>query len=222
MPSYLKGLWSACQSTGDGQKKWIQDENFALAGYPWNERLAEYDCVVFAAGAGLFQSSMLDTDIFEKKTQLVRGQSIEMTVDNEDHLVVENALLCGKYVSPLPENNRVLIGATHEYKREPLTRDEVEAELRDRSHAFASAIWTKGSIDQITSGYRVQSNRGKHGRLPIIGSFESRYHSNSWIFTGLSSRGLLYHGVFGDMLSDMIIGRMKENDFADIDWWKKG
>jgi glycine/D-amino acid oxidase-like deaminating enzyme len=176
--------------------------------------------VVLAAGAGLFQSLVVDKNA-GLPVQLVRGQSIEMTLDGdyEGHSI--NALLCGKYISPLPEPNRVLIGATHEFMSDPLDRDQVEKELRDRSYIFASSVWDNGTIDRITSGYRIQSNRGKHGRLPIIGQYQSPHHPNTWIFTGLSSRGLLYHGIFGEFLSDMILGDANMTSLpVEIDWWK--
>ena len=62
MASYLKGLWGACQATGDGKKQWIQDSSYSLTDYKWKERLVEFDCVVFAAGAGLFQASVVEQE----------------------------------------------------------------------------------------------------------------------------------------------------------------
>jgi hypothetical protein len=58
--SYLKGLWASCQATGDVKKEWIQDSSYGLTGYKWKERLVEFDCVVFASGAGLFQASVVE------------------------------------------------------------------------------------------------------------------------------------------------------------------
>lgn len=107
MKSYLKGLWSYCESIGSGTKKWeIYDDIDSITADEWKERLSEYDCVVFSAGSGLFHSSLLDQN--EYPMTLVRGQSIEMTM--KDNQVPWNAILCGKYVSPLPENGRVIIG----------------------------------------------------------------------------------------------------------------
>jgi glycine/D-amino acid oxidase-like deaminating enzyme len=60
------------------------------------------------------------------------------------------------------------------------------------------------------------------GRMPIIGRFHTPIHADSWIFTGLSSRGLLYHGVFGEILTSMILGiDDKEFEHPDLDWWHK-
>jgi hypothetical protein len=77
-------------------------------------------------------------------------------VTAKTHLIIP--FFVESIVSPLPEKDRVLIGATHEFKKDPLTENEVEVELRERSYEFASSIWDKGSIDDITIGYRVQSN----------------------------------------------------------------
>lgn len=219
MRSYLKGLWSYCESIGSGTKKWITYNDIdKINCNEWKERLAVYDCVVFAAGSGLFQSSLLNQNDFP--ITLVRGQSIEMTMKNK---IAWNAILCGKYVSPLPESGRVIIGATHEFKNEPLTPDEVKIELKERSYHFASGPWDDGTIDNVTSGDRVQSNRGPYGRLPIIGKLNSSLHHNSWVFTGLSGRGILYHGIYGDLLSNLILGETIQNSdhLEKINWWRK-
>jgi glycine/D-amino acid oxidase-like deaminating enzyme len=141
--SYLKGLWASCQATGDRKKEWIQDSSHGLTGYKWKERLVEFDYVVFAAGAGLFQASVIE---HEFPIQLVRGQSIIMRICEGEDEFDNCAVLCGKYVSPFPERDRVLIGATHEFKKDPLTEKEVEVELQERLYEFASSIWDKGSM----------------------------------------------------------------------------
>jgi len=113
--------------------------------------------------------------------------------------------------------------ATHEFKNEPLTPDEVEIELKERSYHFASGPWDDCTIDNVTSGDRVQSNRGPYGRLPIIGKLNSPHHHNSWVFTGLSGRGILYHGIYGDLLSNVILGKRIQNSdhLEKINWWRK-
>ena len=76
----------------------------------------------------------------------------------------------------------------------------------------------------------MQSNRGKFGRMPIIGKYNNSAskdtirHQNTWIFTGLSSRGLIYHGVFGRWLANAILHDDEEKireEFAEFDWWQK-
>mmetsp|Transcript_13572 Transcript_13572/g.30316 ORF Transcript_13572/g.30316 Transcript_13572/m.30316 type:complete len:387 (+) Transcript_13572:3-1163(+) len=218
MHSYLSGLWSYCESVGSGTKNWIGCEDVdSIDSNEWEKRLADYDCVVFAAGSGLFQSSLMDQSDFP--ITLVRGQSIEMKMDEDQ--IPWNAILCGKYVAPLLESGRVVVGATHEFKEEAYTPAEVEAELRERSYHFASGPWDNGTVEEVTIGYRVQSNRGPKGRLPIIGKLDTSHHQNSWVFTGLSGRGILYHGIYGDILSNLILNKPIEGSSQEIiDWWR--
>ena len=203
--------------------QWTLVDKSATTHDDWKQRLQEFDTVVLAAGSGLFHDSLLSKHDFP--VDLIRGQSIEMSV-NEDKHYVDEALLCGKYISPLVEPNRVLIGATHEWKSIPLNKSEVIHDLKERSYQLAPGVWDHGKIDKITSGYRVQSRRGTFGRSPIIGKLANdatnRVHSNAWIFTGLSSRGLLHHGLYGDILTDAILGRQNETMWNEynLDWWR--
>ena len=110
VPSYLDGLWSSCQSNINGyEAKWhhVEEIDGSDKSSEWAERLENFDCVVFAAGSGLFQSNhpMVDQKILP--LQLVRGQSIEMSTRRS---TLNDALLSGKYITPLPGKNRVLVG----------------------------------------------------------------------------------------------------------------
>jgi glycine/D-amino acid oxidase-like deaminating enzyme len=250
-----------------------------------NQHLSQYDIVILSAGAGLFINNRLlldtgnssddddDDDDDEEDdivrclpVQLVRGQSIEMTLptstttitgSSSTNNLLDEALLCGKYVSPLPpsstdttttNNNtsrRYVIGATHEYQSIPLSTNEVQEELKSRTYQMAKQLWECGTIDKITCGVRVQSTRGKYGRMPIVGRINTTTttttttttnasstsstttagisHPNTWIFTGLSSRGLIYHGLFGSWLANAILlndeSKIREK-FPEFDWWR--
>lgn len=44
------------------------------------------------------------------------------------------------------------------------------------------------------------------------------------MFAGLSSRGLIYHGLFGRWLADAVLRDDEErlrDGFAEFDWWKR-
>lgn len=219
IPSYLDGLWKACCSTG--KVSWLRE---TIPSSMWQQRLACYDTVVYAAGSGLFQDSIIDQDgsCNNLPVELVRGQSLELEMDPCAIAEYPNeAILAGKYIAPLPNANRLLVGATHEYKSEPLDHESVIAELKMRSLDLSPFVWEYGQVINLTSGCRVQSKRGLHGRMPIIGRWRgSISHDNAWIFTGLSSRGLIYHGVFGDILSDCI-AQNSEMGALDYIWWRK-
>ena len=210
----------ACQESSSGTAQWSIEENVS----DWKSRLSEFDTVVFAAGSGLFHDGVLCEDAEDFPAEMVRGQSIEMNVNKMDGNKPNEAVLCGKYVAPMLEKDKILIGATHEYKSEALSETEVWDELKKRSYELSPDLWDQGAVSRITSGYRVQSKRGKHGRMPIIGRSCGDIHNNSWLFTGLSSRGLIYHGIFGDILSSMIIDNNEEamlEQHPDLNWWKK-
>ncbi|CAJ1914985.1 unnamed protein product [Cylindrotheca closterium] len=212
VPSYLNGLWLACESRGTGDRVWALEEDCA----DWKERLSEFDAVVLSAGAGMFQDAVVKQEL---PVQLVRGQSIELHLRNRQF---EQVRLCGKYATPLPDKGKVNIGATQEFKDEPLDCASVKDELQMRSYDFLSDLWDDGDVHKVTEGFRVQSDRGPRGRLPIIGSFDSELHDNAWIFTGLSSRGLLYHSLFGDMLTDMMFDSDENYQLVDaesLNWW---
>jgi glycine/D-amino acid oxidase-like deaminating enzyme len=105
-PTYLRGLWSACRSIGSGQREWLVEPDCTSEDYDWEQRLASFDTVVLSAGAGLFQNSIIQDKLLVP-VSLVLGQSIELTLGEG---TCEHAMMCGKYVSPLLEKKRVLIG----------------------------------------------------------------------------------------------------------------
>jgi len=235
VPTYLRGLLKECEIKAkhiNGSINWkviaaLVDD---ITQTPDMENIMntnQYDAVILSAGASIIQDNLINKEEDELPVQLVRGQSIEMSIENNKK--PNEALLCGKYISPLPTANdsaldRIVIGATHEFKDDPLTPEEVVDELKSRTNDFAKDIWHNGKVDRLTTGIRMQSNRGKYGRMPIIGRLNSSHHNNSWIFTGLSSRGLIYHGIFGKWLANAVIHNDEtiiQDDFSDYDWWEK-
>lgn len=223
LPSYLKGLWAACQ-------EFVEDSTLSVQ---WKQHpqgdlisLEDYDAVVWAAGSGLFE---IGGPLEQEHTpttwpiQLVRGQSVEVRLANGNRKPTE-ALLSGKYVSPLPQADRVLVGATHEFQSEPMTERQVQELLQEKTEPFARHVWEQGAlVERYTCGTRVQSQRGNKGRLPIVGRVDDQ--KNHWIFTGLSSRGLLYHGVYGKVIARAILEGSEDclqADCLDYDWWRRG
>ena len=237
VPTYLTGLLKECELKAkhiNGSINWKLIDQSSVDDTTQTPDMEDimntdqYDAVILSAGANIIQDNLINKEEDEQlPVQLVRGQSIEMSIENNKK--PNEALLCGKYISPLPPANgstldRVVIGATHEFKEKALTPEEVVNELKSRTNDFAKDIWENGKVDRLTNGIRMQSNRGQFGRMPIIGRFNSSQHNNSWIFTGLSSRGLIYHGVFGKWLANAVLHddeTVIQKDFTEYDWWKK-
>ena len=238
LESYLKGLWLACQTRQNKiigtEIQWKQSNLVGAADVSSLDILGKYDSVVWAAGSGLFQSDELRSWLLDPTLpnstrfpiQLVRGQSVEVRLLGTCETRNRNqGLLSGKYVSPLPDPRCVLVGATHEFHTDPLSRDEVINELRERTKSFSPQLWEEGVvIDRYTEGVRVQTQRGSKGRLPVVGKLaKSDTKLDHWIFTGLSSRGLLYHGIYGKLLARAILERSERCLVAQcpgFDWWR--
>lgn len=256
VPSYLQSLWLACQqlcadheeeatlSGGRATATWvcIQDDSREA----WKQRLSQFDTVLLAAGSGLFESTTTtatprsdeDSHCFLSRNnlgvQLVRGQSLILRTSNDDNGDAQaattpwkrHAFLNGKYVSPLPQNDLVLVGATHEFLSTPLSQAHVLADLKSRTYEMIPDLWKdmeeengNFSLEAVTVGTRVQTPRGAHGRRPIIGKLQNHtaggdenglLHHNTWIFTGLSSRGLIHHALYGEILAQAILENNEE------------
>jgi glycine/D-amino acid oxidase-like deaminating enzyme len=238
VPSYLRGLWKACRdkvsSGGEAGRsaRWVilasTNELFETS------RLQQHDAVVFSAGAGLFASDShspaLSRATSHLPVQLVRGQSLVVSLSSAD-AELRDAVLCGKYLSPLPQAGEILVGATHEFQPTPWTAGQVLEDLRGRTSGclapdLAASVWERGRVRRVTQGVRVQSARGRHGRLPLVGRLDAKgLHPNAWLFTGLSSRGLLYHAWYGDWLARAVLADSEDvatvkNGPTDLLWWK--
>jgi len=243
VPTYLEGLLietvSKARQLTSGNVKWElikSNDKEAL-----DQKLKQHDSIIMSAGSGLLHDNLVEEDSLP--VQLVRGQSIEIEMANKSDEKATSAILSGKYISPLPSltqegNNsiassqRYVIGATHEFKATPLTSSEVKEELRTRTYQLAPHLWEEGKVDKITTGVRMQSHRGIFGRMPIIGQYNLEAtgesdiinHDHKWIFTGLSSRGLIYHGLFGKWLANAVLNDSEEclqNEFEEFDWWRR-
>ncbi|KAL3777226.1 hypothetical protein HJC23_007126 [Cyclotella cryptica] len=245
VPLYLEGLWEACEAQANefnGSISWEQRE---INGDCFNAQVFQndHDVVILAAGAGIVHDKMLPDrdDGIILPIQLVRGQAIVMDLPRENNAALTNeALLCGKYVSPLQsiqrkndneqteaEARQFVVGATHEFHSTKLDESQVIEELKNRSYPFVPHLWDRGVVKSIIAGVRMQSNRGKFGRMPIIGRPETSHENdkiNKWIFAGLSSRGLIYHGLFSRWLADAVLRndeKILHQHFEEFDWWKQ-
>ena len=212
VPTYLDELYKFIEKKGEGKINFIQkaiDFDEPLSG----------GVTIYAAGAEMFKGR---TEHFsDLPVTRVEGQSIEFSpVGGSDIAAPKFAIICGKYAAPLP-GGKVLVGATQEWKDEPLTRDEVVNELSPGAKPLCPDLFdgSKYDIARITSGTRAQSSRGAYGRLPIIGNLSE----NTFVFTALSGRGMIHHGVYGAMLARVILKCKSEVDFDSVDfnWWRK-
>jgi len=196
--------------------------------------------------ATCLSSPMLTVPLSSLPISFVRGQSIELNFPSHEQQELP-AILCGKYFCPLPSeystirgntnrsSTRILLGATTEHydfkQKQVILRspDDAKRDLKKRTSSFfPKEMWHLPHF-KSTSGWRVQSYRTFQGRLPIVGKLDSKEHAidgiqDAWIFTGLSSRGLLYHGLFGRILSEAILQKSDVTmikKFPELNWWRR-
>lgn len=206
--SYLEGLWHVCQNLAqerDCALSWVLQDGLAE---PFDDD-STVTSIICVGATGFREVESLSR--MSLPAQLVRGHSVELRG------CIDHAILSGKYASPMT-CGRTLIGATHEFKlNENRTPSQVIQELQQKTSHICR--WDAAEVLRVTSGVRVQSTRGANGRMPIVG----RVGDNTWVFTGLSSRGLLYHAIYGERLARAIL-KDDENTLLDdcpyMLWWK--
>ena len=95
--------------------------------------------------------------------------------------------------------------------------EEVKADLLERAGPLGAEVRGEGGweVDGVTIGVKSQPKRTNKGRTPIIGEIAG----GEYIFTGLGSRGFLWHGEYGKRLARVILG--DEGEDEDGAWWRK-
>lgn len=191
---YLQALGRACIEKGAIVE---QKEIHSL------KDLQGYDAVVVAAGVGIF--GFEEFSAFRLDT--TRGQSL--TCRWPLHLPALKKSLIGKgYLAKGSTKEIISAGATYERGR----RNE-EPDLSSALKTLAPKMETlyPGLVldpIEVKAGVRV-SSIGHY--FPLIG----KVSDGLWAMTGLGSRGLLYHGLFGKMLARGIMDH-DESHFPDI------
>ena len=144
-----------------------------------------FDRVVWAIGAGI-QEKRYDLPI-----QFVKGQAFIM---RHPTLKLDHSVVDGGYISPMSDN-RFLVASTyeHHFVDDKPDYESAAAILRRRHKRF-----DEFELLEIFSAVRV-CRKGSY--TPII----EQVGEKEWIFTGLGSKGLLYHGYYAKELVDMLM-----------------
>lgn len=149
----------------------------------------DFDAVVWATGAGVMQ--------FEGvlPVQLVKGQALIMKHPSQ---VWERSVIGIGHLSPLPDG-LVQIGSTYEHHFADLNPDPDVAMkyLKPRVETFLPPL-SEFELIRVVAGGRV-AQKGSY--LPITKQLDAK----NWVYTGLGSRGLLYHAYCGRHLANLIL-----------------
>ncbi len=178
VPFYLRGLFIHLQQHG---VKFVQQKITNL------QELGSYDKVVVAAGAGI-------CDFFpDLPLELLKGQLLWGKGD----IILKHSLISKGYIA-LAQGGYFL-GATYERNFSSALPDQAFAlsEILPKITTFfpdASQL----KIEECKAGIRVM-RKGHY--IPII----QRKSPNTWVFTALGSRGLLYHAHMGKLLAQEVL-----------------
>ena len=127
----------------------------------------------------------------------------------------DKAVISGKYIAPKTAG-RAVVGATQEFGDATLAPEQVAADLAERAGQLGAEMRAEGGwkVDGVTRGVKSVPKRTNKGRTPIIGEVAH----GEYVFTGLGSRGFLWHGEYGKRLANIILGNEGEDSKS---WWRK-
>lgn len=183
--AYIHGLWNACASLGtqyyDELIENLQDiEEF-------------YDAIIVTPGAN---ADMLP-ELQHLPLSKVKGQLLEIAWPSKIPFP-PFSINAKKYMVTNTKMGTCLLGATFEHN---FTTDEIDeqAAYQDIMPSMIELFpdLNDAPILHCYAGFRSSSST----RLPII----SRIKENLWFLGGLGSKGLLYHGITGDMLAQAVL-----------------
>ncbi len=147
----------------------------------------DFDQVLYAIGSGFIPWNISDV-------QYVKGQVLMA----KEHQKLARSIIGSGYISPTERPGIVQIGATYEHnpKNDQPNLEEAKKHLNPRIKTFLVPL-DSWEIVECLSCIRVCH---QSSYLPIV----KRISPRRVIFTGLGSRGLLYHALYGEHAAEEI------------------
>ncbi len=175
---YLEGLWRACEKRGS---LFIKQEISSL------EELDSFDAVVLCAG---FEILRFFPDL---PLQTTKGQTLLCRQREK----LPFSLVSQGHITPTEEESICCIGST--YERNDLSLEPTQSAIFSLKEKIASFYPPAKELEvlEVRAGIRISIPLGYR---PIVRKMDQR----TWVFTGLGSRGLLYHALFGKQVADEV------------------
>ncbi|MCB1114791.1 MAG: FAD-binding oxidoreductase [Chlamydiia bacterium] len=143
------------------------------------DELKEFDRVVIAAGV----HSM---NLCEVKLSSVRGQLLIVSGGPMPKCPVSSQIYA------IPHQGKLIVGSTYERGEKLDAKEELLPKLNRLLPDFEV-----GEVFEVKEGYRANTP----DRMPMVKQVDER----TWVFTGLGSKGLLYHAYFGKLLAESLM-----------------
>ncbi|CAH2078698.1 unnamed protein product [Thlaspi arvense] len=226
---YLQSLFLACQNSA---KASLGRQNITLVKKSINDVLeleGEYDAVVICLGSkvdflpGLTGKLPLRT-CRGVITHLQLHESASGSYPEGGPSILSDAWLAVQGPRDLH------MGSTWEWQSRNYSSD-VSAEEASRALAEllpkASAVYPeieKWELAGARAGLRAMPPVTSHGSLPLLGCVDQLIGGGSckfWVFGGLGSRGLLYHGWLGKLMAKAVLSCNEELIPSELTSWKR-
>ncbi len=149
--------------------------------------LQSYDLAILACGVGVFQ--------FEECRHLPLKRAIGQALICKWPERLPMALLASGHIATTEDPHYCQLGSTYEHTAKPDPNKALA--LLDRCAKFYPPA-KDFEIVEIRHGTRVSPLQGAR---PMI----VQLNENTWVFTGLGSRGLLYHALLAEELVDRAV-----------------
>lgn len=188
--AYLKGLLALLEESGV-----LIEAGFLSQ----KEAFKRFDAVILATGANTAEEESL-------KQLAIRPIKGQLLLFDSQEIAAPKALLSGdKYLAPHEERGVLIGGATFERAFSSLDPDleKAKAEILPRLFPLFPPL-KKAPILGCQAALRAY----RPNKLPVIGRLKEKLY----LFTGLGSKGLLYHAYLGKMLAEAIAS----GDFSKI------
>jgi glycine/D-amino acid oxidase-like deaminating enzyme len=173
---YVEGLHAACLKAGmQFQRKKVESQS----------ELSSFDSIIIAAGAATLDLTSTTLPLSITKGQMLvcklpEGFDLTMSIGGKGHISSLGNGLC-------------FIGSTYERDYKSLAPDlERALLLKDLVSTFLP-VASDFEVVECRAALRIAQ---KASYLPLIEQLDEK----TWIYTGLGSRGLLYHGLFAKKL----------------------
>ncbi|GJQ11829.1 hypothetical protein GpartN1_g3620.t1 [Galdieria partita] len=197
---YLDGLWNLCMQFGIVE--WRPETVTHLQTF---KQTKEFEDVVICAGA--------DTNFIEGLSEQVPitrsfGRNLYYRWNGTMTNILKMPIICGKYL--IPDENRMLFTAGATFEREPgtsgqLSEDSEIANIHSRLDKLVPGILNHVECIHIDGAFRALPERTQLGSIPIVDLAGKFKECNMWLYTGLGSRGILYHAWLSQQLAKAIV-----------------
>jgi glycine/D-amino acid oxidase-like deaminating enzyme len=173
---YLQGLWMACQEKG---ATLVEERVHSL------DDLEAFDRIVLTTGfESLKFAPHLPLSITKGQTLLCRWKKR-----------LPFSLVSMGHITPTEDADLCQVGSTYEHDYSSLDPDPAcIGELIEKVAKFYPPA-RKFEVVEVRAGARISQPKGYRPIVEKIGP-------KTWVFTGLGSRGLLYHALLGKKLVD--------------------